>query len=301
MAQGQDIDANSTIEADEALYSGVDQVIPDNNVDLENEAKDDDNDDDKADHPLSASSPIVETDTQTTNSAPQHDSNDPDTVTPSLDKNVLDDTNGSSTTEAAIPPELPSPQSSSSIPSVASNDNESVPFLSPNLSQDTEFLDPVAKYYRNKSILLTGATGFIGKSVLWKLIHSLGQSIGCIYLLVRSGNNKRSKMGRPNDRIKSELWNNKVTKINIGALLYHEPLISFFLYARHSYLSGVPWANPLLTPLLETRSFLSAAILSLRTCLWRMRTAKRWWQTSRSCSIVLPLWIVTNDWIYLWR
>lgn len=214
MGQGQDIDANSTTETDETLHYGVDQVIPDNNVDLENGAKsDDDNDDgDKIDYPLSASSPIVENDTQTINSAPQHDSVDPDTVNTPSDKNVLDDNNSSNPTNAVTPPGLPSPPFLSSISSTTSNDNQSGPPFLPTLLQDTEFLGPVAKYYRNKNILLTGATGFIGKSVLWKLIQSLGQSIGCIYLLVRSGNNKRSKMGRPNDRIKSELWNNKVIR-----------------------------------------------------------------------------------------
>lgn len=83
--------------------------------------------------------------------------------------------------------------------------------VSPSLSTDTTLQGPVIDFYRNKNILLTGSTGFIGKSILWKLIHSLGNSVGRIYLLVRNGNTKRSKMGLPNDRIKNEILNNKVS------------------------------------------------------------------------------------------
>ncbi|KAI9251252.1 male sterility protein-domain-containing protein [Sporodiniella umbellata] len=72
-----------------------------------------------------------------------------------------------------------------------------------------EFSGPVVDFYRHKSILLTGATGFIGKSVLWKLIHSLGHSLGRVYILIRSGSNKRSKIGRPAERLKNEIFNNK--------------------------------------------------------------------------------------------
>jgi hypothetical protein len=83
-------------------------------------------------------------------------------------------------------------------------------------SLDTTLQGPVIDFYRNKNILLTGSTGFIGKSILWKLIHSLGGSIGRIYLLVRNGNTKRSKMGRPNDRIKNEILNNKASSKEEG-------------------------------------------------------------------------------------
>ncbi|KAI9310265.1 male sterility protein-domain-containing protein [Dichotomocladium elegans] len=68
---------------------------------------------------------------------------------------------------------------------------------------------PVADYYNGKTVLLTGATGFVGKAVLWKLIQSVGTKIGKIYLLIRSGSNKRHRIGRPTDRVKSEILNNK--------------------------------------------------------------------------------------------
>ncbi|KAI8096845.1 male sterility protein-domain-containing protein [Halteromyces radiatus] len=83
------------------------------------------------------------------------------------------------------------------------------PAMDVTVAADTILQGSVAQYYQNKNILLTGATGFIGKAVLWKLIHSLGRNLGRIYLLVRNGNTKRSKMGRPNDRIKNEILNNK--------------------------------------------------------------------------------------------
>ncbi|ORZ25509.1 male sterility protein-domain-containing protein [Absidia repens] len=79
----------------------------------------------------------------------------------------------------------------------------------PIAATNTILQGPVVEYYANKNILLTGSTGFIGKATLWKLIYSLGQSIGRIYLLIRNGNTRRSKMGRPKDRIKNEILNNK--------------------------------------------------------------------------------------------
>lgn len=68
----------------------------------------------------------------------------------------------------------------------------------------------ITEFYQGKNILLTGATGFVGKAVLWKLIQSVGPRLGKIYLLIRNGSNKRSKIGRPSDRVKNEILNNKV-------------------------------------------------------------------------------------------
>ncbi|KAG1141507.1 hypothetical protein G6F38_008375 [Rhizopus arrhizus] len=73
----------------------------------------------------------------------------------------------------------------------------------------SEFQGPVIHHYRHKNILLTGATGFVGKAILWKLMQSLRQDIGHVYLLIRSGGNKRSKIGRPAERLKNEIFNNK--------------------------------------------------------------------------------------------
>lgn len=62
-------------------------------------------------------------------------------------------------------------------------------------------------FYRGKSVLLTGSTGFLGKSILWKLLDSFGTEIDKIYLLIRYGNSKR-KIGGPHERLQSEILNN---------------------------------------------------------------------------------------------
>ncbi|KAL0095229.1 male sterility protein-domain-containing protein [Phycomyces blakesleeanus] len=86
-----------------------------------------------------------------------------------------------------------------------------------------EFAGPVTRFYQHKNILLTGATGFVGKAVLWKLLQALGPNIGKIYVLIRNGSNKRSKVGRPTDRIRNEILSNKAfisLKRSIGADLF---------------------------------------------------------------------------------
>lgn len=46
----------------------------------------------------------------------------------------------------------------------------------------------VVKFYENKNVLITGASGFLGKVLLWKLIESC-PNIGKIYVLLRAKNN----------------------------------------------------------------------------------------------------------------
>lgn len=43
----------------------------------------------------------------------------------------------------------------------------------------------VVKFYTGQKILITGVSGFIGKVLLWKLLHSC-PSIDTIYILIRS-------------------------------------------------------------------------------------------------------------------
>lgn len=43
----------------------------------------------------------------------------------------------------------------------------------------------IKKFYENSSILITGATGFMGKCLIEKLLRSC-ESIKCIYILMRS-------------------------------------------------------------------------------------------------------------------
>ena len=46
----------------------------------------------------------------------------------------------------------------------------------------------VVKFYKNKNILITGASGFLGKVLLWKLLDTC-PDIGKIFVLLRSKNN----------------------------------------------------------------------------------------------------------------
>lgn len=53
----------------------------------------------------------------------------------------------------------------------------------------------IGEYYKNKSILITGATGFIGKVLIEKLLRSCGD-LKVIYVLVRTkkGHNPRHRL-----------------------------------------------------------------------------------------------------------
>ncbi|KAI8883657.1 hypothetical protein K501DRAFT_219064 [Backusella circina FSU 941] len=105
--------------------------------------------------------------------------------------------------ESTLPPDDAS-SNSTVTPESLNNDDTKPLYMS-----ETDFMGPVIDFYKNKNILMTGATGFIGKAVLWKLIKALRQDVGLIYILIRSGSNKRTKIGRPLDRIKNEILNNK--------------------------------------------------------------------------------------------
>ncbi|CAO3655153.1 unnamed protein product [Mucor hiemalis] len=115
-------------------------------------------------------------------------------------------------------PQTPVPTTSvtpeeSTIPDDASNSTLTPESLNddtkPIIMNESDFQGPVIDFYKNKNILLTGVTGFIGKAILWKLIQSLRQDIGQIYILIRSGSIKRSKIGRPEERLRNEIFNNK--------------------------------------------------------------------------------------------
>ncbi|KAI9033693.1 male sterility protein-domain-containing protein [Phycomyces nitens] len=66
----------------------------------------------------------------------------------------------------------------------------------------------ISSFYHNKSILLTGATGFVGKAVLWKLLESLHDQIDHIYLLIRPGQSGRRQI-QAAERIKEDILSNK--------------------------------------------------------------------------------------------
>lgn len=67
--------------------------------------------------------------------------------------------------------------------------------------------DSLEAFYHQKSILLTGATGFIGKAVLWKLLHSLSDSVDKIFILLRPN---RLNQNSPDRRLREDILSNKV-------------------------------------------------------------------------------------------
>jgi FlaA1/EpsC-like NDP-sugar epimerase len=50
-------------------------------------------------------------------------------------------------------------------------------------------LTPIQEFYKGRSVLITGATGFCGKSLLEKLLRSCAD-VGKIYLLIRPKKNE---------------------------------------------------------------------------------------------------------------
>jgi FlaA1/EpsC-like NDP-sugar epimerase len=61
----------------------------------------------------------------------------------------------------------------------------------------------ICNYYKNKSVFITGATGFLGKVLIEKLLRTCNQ-LNKIYLLIRPKKGKQ-----PNERI-DEIFNCKV-------------------------------------------------------------------------------------------
>lgn len=64
-------------------------------------------------------------------------------------------------------------------------------------------------YYRNKTVLITGATGFVGKIILWQLMNTVGHVIDKVYVLIRP---KRIPGGIPSQRLIDEIINNNVKR-----------------------------------------------------------------------------------------
>ena len=67
----------------------------------------------------------------------------------------------------------------------------------------TSNISEIADYFKDKSIFLTGATGFLGKVLIEKLLKSC-HDLKCIYILIRS------KKGYDADARLNELLNFKV-------------------------------------------------------------------------------------------
>jgi Male sterility protein len=101
------------------------------------------------------------------------------------------------------------------IPDSVSHDEEGSSFVA------------LSQFYNEKSILITGVTGFIGKAVLWKLLKSLHEPIEKIFVLIRPSGTHRKSTSRPSDRLHQEVLSNKVSNwINLqnGEVSIHSPL-----------------------------------------------------------------------------
>jgi hypothetical protein len=104
---------------------------------------------------------------------------------------------------------------------IVRNDEEASSFVS------------LAQFYNEKSVLITGVTGFVGKAVLWKLLKSLHEPIEKIYVLIRPSGTQRKSTSRPSDRFHQEVLSNKVRAIGepLSVILF-SCLISHDLLCR---------------------------------------------------------------------
>ena len=86
-----------------------------------------------------------------------------------------------------------------------------------------EITSEIIEFYKNKSIFITGATGFVGKALLEKLLRSC-HHLNKIYLLVR-GKNGKTPMQRA-----EELTDCKVNRLflHIFFICYFQFLIFIF-------------------------------------------------------------------------
>ena len=82
---------------------------------------------------------------------------------------------------------------------------------------DKEQPETIKNFYEKKVIFITGATGFIGKAVLWKLIQSLGESVEKIIILLRKN---RMHQRSAKDRLHDDILSNKVH--TIYSIRYYE-------------------------------------------------------------------------------
>ena len=95
----------------------------------------------------------------------------------------------------------------------------------PSVSADLSNGSEIAEYYRNKSVFLTGGTGFIGRVLIEKLLRSC-YDLKTIYILIRS---KRGQM--PKQRL-NELLHCKVSTLvgNCTSHLSIDNLVCCFLF-----------------------------------------------------------------------
>ena len=70
-------------------------------------------------------------------------------------------------------------------------------------------MSTISEFFHNKTILITGATGFLGKPVVAKILADL-PDITRIYLLVRSRTDPNGKVSSAADRLEDEFFTSSV-------------------------------------------------------------------------------------------
>ena len=72
------------------------------------------------------------------------------------------------------------------------------------------------KFWHGKNVFITGATGFVGKALVEKLLREFGDDCGTIYLLVRARMVRSRKPGVPDEnrgvdeRLRSEIYDSQL-------------------------------------------------------------------------------------------
>jgi FlaA1/EpsC-like NDP-sugar epimerase len=108
----------------------------------------------------------------------------------------------------------------------------------------------IKSFYSQKCILITGATGFIGKAVLWKLIQSLGGSVDKIFILLRQS---RQHQRSAKDRLQDDILSNKVEYILLEGV-FLRVLFTFYCDFRRLLVFVDQWVQLYLISLLKRKS-----------------------------------------------
>ena len=85
----------------------------------------------------------------------------------------------------------------------------------------------ISEYYKNKSVFITGATGFLGKVLIEKLLRSC-YDLKKIYVLIRAKKNK-SAIERLNELLDCKV-SKSIFKVSLKIFLHLNFYLSFLKY-----------------------------------------------------------------------